>query len=880
MMKKSLNWMMGALLLMSATQTMAADLSEGLVAYYPLSADATDSSGNGMNGTVMSGVDFSEGYAQFDGTTNAYIDLPDGFADFSDGFSFSGWVRYDSLDETYSRIFDFSAGGEANNNIVLCHFGTSSNLYYRLYSDATPSVGITEENVFEPEAWQYISLVHSADENVSIYLNGSLVVSTNGYSLPDVVERVDNFLGKSNWDNSDGCFKGAMKELRFYDRSLSSNEVSTLYSAAPTSYAAPIVDITTTNQTVDWTSETIELSGTNSASVTSLSWTNGANAAFGDLSVSGFEFKISDLPLATGTNLISVIGKNGLGQQDSDQIEIVRADAPLAVIDILTTNQTVAGETDTIELTGTNNQWIVGTLVWTNAANGESGQFPVSSLQFQVSAVPLSIGANTVTVTGTNALGTAVSDAVIITRSSESGADNPTHYVSQLGSHTWPFDNWDTAATNIQAAVDAAADGDTVLVDYGDYQEGATITIAKAITLESLYGEEWTTIDGEDAYRCLTLSDGACIDGFTIQNGSADSDESLVYGGGIYCSDSTVQNCIVFRNSATYGGGGIYCAGGFIKNSSILDNIAGNINSRYDYSLIQGAGIYCANSIVQNCVISGNSVDTVGIASAGGIYCTTSTVKNCTISKNSVSGYGGGGPDGPQANGSAGGIYCGSGGNIQNCIVSVNTAQSYTDNYSNRGGNFNYTCTTPSIGDNCITDDPQLAGCKLTASSPCIDAGMVINGITTDIDGTPRPLDGDGDGVAAPDIGAYEYVNLSADSDGDGLTDGQELVVLGTSPVKSHSDDDPASDYNEYIAGTDPRDGSDWFHITGLSGTAIEFTTSANRSYTLQSCTNLVAGTWMDVPDQINIPGSGGIDTLSDASTTNACFYRVQVELP
>jgi hypothetical protein len=45
---------------------------------------------------------------------------------------------------------------------------------------------------------------------------------------------------------------------------------------------------------------------------------------------------------------------------------------------------------------------------------------------------------------------------------------------------------------------------------------------------------------------------------------------------------------------------------------------------------------------------------------------------------------------------------------------------------------------------------------KLGAGSECIDSGKILSSVTTDYFGTARPIDGDGDGTAKSDPGAYE----------------------------------------------------------------------------------------------------------------------------
>src|SRR5687768_6501682 len=70
-----------------------------------------------------------------------------------------------------------------------------------------------------------------------------------------------------------------------------------------------------------------------------------------------------------------------------------------------------------------------------------------------------------------------------------------TLHVSQTSANaTPPYATWDTAAPTIQHGVDAANDGDTVLVAAGEYELMNQITITKAIVMESASGPGQTIL--------------------------------------------------------------------------------------------------------------------------------------------------------------------------------------------------------------------------------------------------------------------------------------------------------------------------------------------------------------------------------------------------
>ena len=104
------------------------------------------------------------------------------------------------------------------------------------------------------------------------------------------------------------------------------------------------------------------------------------------------------------------------------------------------------------------------------------------------------------------------------------------------------------------------------------------------------------------------------------------------------------------------------------------------------------------------------------------------------------------------------------------------------------------------------------------------------------------------------------------------------------SAATNDADGDGIPAWAEYIADTNPTNALSYFHILNVSkstGLAMSYPSSASRKYTLYYRTNLAAGCWTNVPSQTGIPGSGGVDTLTDPSPSDAQrSYRVGVSTP
>ena len=113
----------------------------------------------------------------------------------------------------------------------------------------------------------------------------------------------------------------------------------------------------------------------------------------------------------------------------------------------------------------------------------------------------------------------------------------------------------------IQSAIDAALDGDVVLVGPGNYAENINFK-GKAILVTSSEGPEKTIIEGSrrDSVVKFYSHEGreSVLEGFTITGGYPRFDAGQGGGVSIWLSSPTIRGNIISGNWAC-AGGGIFC---------------------------------------------------------------------------------------------------------------------------------------------------------------------------------------------------------------------------------------------------------------------------------------------------------------------------------
>ena len=283
-------------------------------------------------------------------------------------------------------------------------------------------------------------------------------------------------------------------------------------------------------------------------------------------------------------------------------------------------------------------------------------------------------------------------------------------------------------------------------------------------------------------------------------------------GGGIEVGDTStfeiVGNLIANNTALGSAGLGVMGGSGLIEGNAIRDNIViggenGGINVDNHAQVVilknwitgnttPGVRIWDAEARIENNIVIGGGVQTNQLSLSGGIP--IETVNNTIL--------GGGGGQGIYIDAAA--LFT-----VTNNIVAdhyqgivalgtITPTISYNDLWINT-----YDYEGRAIGASGISADPDFVDPSnhdyhLDICSWAVDAGLNDGAPVSDIDGDPRPIDGDGDGSAIVDIGADERLSAAAPMPEPGFT----FTVIGLTVSFQNTSQDAVSYLWDFGDGT------------------------------------------------------------------------------
>lgn len=348
---------------------------------------------------------------------------------------------------------------------------------------------------------------------------------------------------------------------------------------------------------------------------------------------------------------------------------------------------------------------------------------------------------------------------------------------------TWTVDDDRPADfASIQSAIVAASNDDEIVVRPGRYRETLNF-LGKQVTVRSETGPAETVIYLEGEARIVLLNGGSTLRGFTITGG-----RSRV-GAGIRVTDGAqprIEDNVITGNVAARDGSAFPAFGGGIAVDTLArpvitrNVIAGNLAEGDGQGLLAyGGAIDVADdtsAVITDNVIAGNrSTDSGGGISLGvtGAATPLDVTHNTIVGNEAGSGatntfsFGGGilVGDGAETvlrnNAIADNVSAFQGGGVYFFATGLQGITYASNDFDGNvpdpcGGLPSSKCNGGQLFVPPLFQDAAAGIYRLRSDSPIIDQGSATGVPAIDADGLARSADGDLDGIATPDIGAFE----------------------------------------------------------------------------------------------------------------------------
>ena len=224
------------------TDTVTINLKRGLIAYYPFSGNANDSSGNNKHGQLMNGTTFStdahnklNSAASFDGLDD-YITIPDSIDYFAPPkLSISFLVNLNDISAS-SMIFNKGAFASPSGVVWGSGIAPDGKVGFTIAEPtvdcftnwvSNPSLDLMSATSLQNNKWMHVTFIYNLGVQLT-YINGVLdAAKVSNYNYLKHCKTANLKIG-GWWQNDIVSIHGKVDEIRIYNRILAENEIEHL----------------------------------------------------------------------------------------------------------------------------------------------------------------------------------------------------------------------------------------------------------------------------------------------------------------------------------------------------------------------------------------------------------------------------------------------------------------------------------------------------------------------------------------------------------------------------------------------------------------------------------------------------------------------------